>query len=126
MTTAFVDTSILVALAYDEPSAHDAAARLAGHDLLFASTLLEAELASACRRERRVLDPRLLESLQWVAPPHRLSAEVGRVMGAGFVRGADCFHLATALYLSPNAASLTFLTLDQRQREVALALGFRL
>jgi hypothetical protein len=40
-------------------------------------------------------------------------------------RGADCWHLATALYLSPDPSALTFLTLDLAQRHVAKALGFQ-
>jgi hypothetical protein len=44
---------------------------------------------------------------------------------AGYLRGADCWHLATALYLAPNPSDLTFLTLDDTQRKIAKTLGFR-
>jgi hypothetical protein len=46
------------------------------------------------------------------------------LLDAGYVRGADCWHLATALYLAPDAGDLVFLTLDLRQRAVAKTLGF--
>ncbi|MDQ8165550.1 MAG: hypothetical protein P3A28_07330 [Gemmatimonadota bacterium] len=39
--------------------------------------------------------------------------------------GADCSHLATALYLAPEQGAMTFLTLDSRQRAVAKVLGFK-
>ncbi|MEW5918795.1 MAG: hypothetical protein AB1762_20505, partial [Gemmatimonadota bacterium] len=39
---------------------------------------------------------------------------------------ADCWHLATALYLAPDPAELTFVKLDDAQRRVAKSLGFRL
>lgn len=42
----------------------------------------------------------------------------------GYVRGADCWHLATALHLAGEPGRVVFLTLDRRQRDVALRLGF--
>jgi hypothetical protein len=66
----------------------------------------------------------LLHDIEWVFPPRSLSREIDRVLDVGYVRGADCWHLATALYLSPDPHQLVFLTLDQRQGEVAAALGF--
>ena len=51
--------------------------------------------------------------------------EVGQaVLDAGQLRGADAWHLACALYLSPEPRELEFLTLDGRQAAVAVALGF--
>ena len=38
--------------------------------------------------------------------------------------GADRWHLAAAIHVTPEPSDLTFLTLDRRQREVAAALGF--
>ena len=38
--------------------------------------------------------------------------------------GADLWHLAAAIHVTPEPGDLTFLTLDRRQREVAAALGF--
>lgn len=51
-------------------------------------------------------------------------AEIARVPAAGYVRGADCWRLAAALYVAPEPGELSFVTLDARQREVAAALGF--
>ena len=44
---------------------------------------------------------------------------------AGHLRGADLWHIATALYVAPDPFSIAFATLDQRQAEVAAALGFQ-
>ena len=46
------------------------------------------------------------------------------VFEAGYLRGADAWHLATALYLTPDPGELTFLTLDERQGDIASKLGF--
>jgi uncharacterized protein with PIN domain len=48
---AYVDTSCLVAIAFDEPEAARTAARLRRFERLFSSNVLEAELRSALRRE---------------------------------------------------------------------------
>jgi hypothetical protein len=47
------------------------------------------------------------------------------VLGAGYIRGADCWHLATALYLASEPPTLSFLTLDDRQKSIANTLGFQ-
>jgi hypothetical protein len=57
-------------------------------------------------------------------PDRPLTGEIARVLAAGYVRGADCWHLATALYLTDDPSSLTFLTVDERQKSVAVSLGF--
>lgn len=88
------------------------------------SNLLEAELRAAIVREG--LDVTALPELGigWVNPDRPLSSEIVRVLQAGHVRGADCWHLACALYLSPEPSEITFLTLDERQLDVARTLGF--
>ena len=65
-----------------------------------------------------------LDNIEFVKIERALSDEIDRVLAAGYLRGADCLHLATALYLSPIPAQLTFLTLDTSQRAVAKKLGF--
>lgn len=49
-----------------------------------------------------------------------------KVFAADYVKGADAWHLACALYAAGDPRDLTFLTLDRRQRTVARRLGFRL
>jgi predicted nucleic acid-binding protein len=128
LRTAYVDTSCLAAIAFDERNSRAMQRRLASFDELVAAPLLEAELRAALRREGShgsVALDELLEPIAWIAAERALSAEIATVLAAGYVRGADCWHLATALYFSPEPTAISFLTLDERQREVARALGFK-
>ena len=125
MTFAYVDTSCLVAVAFDEPGARKLAARLRRFDHLFSSNLLEAELRSALVREGadgHIED--LLSWLTWVYPNRPLTPEYARITAAGYLRGGDLWHLANALFLAPDPTDLSFLTLDGRQGAVARRLGF--
>lgn len=124
MTRAYVDSSVLVAVAFDESGATALKRRLYTFNELATSPMAEAEVRSAGRRERREIDDDVFGALGWVHANRALSPEIARVLAAGYVRGADCWHLATALYIAPDPAELVFLTLDQRQRDVAAALGF--
>jgi uncharacterized protein with PIN domain len=124
VNAAYVDTSCLVAIAFAEPGYKAVASRLDRFDQLFASNLLEAELRAAFRREKVNADDTLLGSLSWVFPDRALTAEIEAVLDAGQVRGADAWHLACALYLSPDPRELAFLTMDRPQARVADALGF--
>lgn len=124
MSVAYVDTSCLVAIAFGERGATALARRLAGFDEIIASNLLEAELRAAFVREDADGVEPFLEAVSWISPERPLSAEIARVLSAGYVRGADCWHLATALYVAPKPVELTFVTLDARQQQAADALGF--
>lgn len=124
MTVACVDTSYLAAIALGERSAPRLARRLASFETLAASTLLEAELRSTLQRESRPMVEELIARISWILPDRSLGPEITRVLHTGYVRGADCLHLASALYVAPEPATVTFLTLDARQRSVARALGF--
>jgi predicted nucleic acid-binding protein len=127
MSLAYVDTSCLVAIAFDEPGATRLAARLHRFDRLFASNLLEAELRSALAREG--VDGReiaMLSWLTWIYPNRPLTTELTRITALGYLKGADLWHLANALFLAPDGKQLAFLTLDRRQRDVGAKLGFSL
>lgn len=124
MKVAYVDTSCLVAVVFQEARGKSMARHLGEVDHIVASNLLEAELRSAFARESVDFPPALLNAVSWIIPDRPLHQEIQRVLAAGYVRGADCWHLATALYLSPEPGEMIFLTLDERQRGVARALGF--
>jgi len=125
MSTAYLDSSCVVAAAFGEPGARPMITRRQSFSLVISSTLLEAEVFSALCRERREVTKAFHAELSLIAPDRALSEEIARVLEAGYVRGADCWHLATALYVAPEPSALTFLTLDLAQRKVAKALGFR-
>lgn len=124
MKPAYVDSSCIVAIAFGEPEATAIRRRLRRFDRVLSSALLEAEVSCAQRREGRPLDDSPWAAVHLVSPDRPLGAEVARVLAAGYLRGADCWHVTTALYLAPDPAELTFVTLDTAQRAVAATLGF--
>lgn len=125
VNVAYVDTSCLVAIAFGEKGGKALARRLRDFDELLSSNLLEAELRSAFHREEVPFEPRVLSRITWILPDRPLSVEMARVLEAGYVRGADLWHLATALYLVDDPRNLSFVSLDRRQADVAALLGFR-
>ncbi len=124
MRVAYVDTSCLVAIAFGEPNASALARRLEGFDELVSSNLLEAELWASFAREEVEPEPQLLSWISWVLPDRPLSQEISRALAVGYLRGADLWHVACALYLIETPSELSFITLDDRQRAVAQELGF--
>lgn len=125
MSVAYVDTSVIVAIAFGEEGAQSLAARLEGYSRLVSSNLLEAELRAACRRERQPVPVRLLARIGWILTHRPLSPEMETALEAGSLRGADLWHVASALYATPEPAAIAFVTLDPEQAKVAAALGFR-
>jgi uncharacterized protein with PIN domain len=125
MRLAYFDTSCLVAIAFNETDGREMPKLLSRFDRLFSSNLLEAEWCATLVREHVPLgDDSLLAALTWVIPNRPLSPEIKRVLEVGYLRGADVWHLACALFLDPAARELSFVTLDSSQRAVAGALGF--
>lgn len=125
MSAAYIDTSCLVAIAFDERRAAAIARSLAAYDELLSSNLLEAELRSVLRRETISADADdLLAGISWVYPDRPLTSEMQIVLEAGYVRGADLWHLAVALFVDSDR-EMAFLTLDDRQGDVSRKLGFR-
>lgn len=125
MSVAYIDASAIVAVAFGEDGAASLAATLAGHSRLVSSNLLEAELRAACRREGQVVPAHLLDRIGWIHADRPLSAEMKAALVIGHLRGADLWHVATALYAAPEPKAVFFVTLDRRQAKVAAGLGFR-
>lgn len=125
MKIAYIDSSVVVGLLFEKASSSKAQEILASADRLISGTLLEAEVRSAIRRERVEADlTQVFGGISWVFPERRLTVELERVLSIAYLRGADVWHLALALYVDPAASELTFLSLDQRQAAVAAELGF--
>ena len=125
MSVAYIDTSALVAVAFGEDAGPEVARRLEAFSRLISSKLLEAELRATFNRECLAFEPDLVSGIEWVLPDRPLTAEFTTALDAGHLRGADLWHLATALYVAGEADRLSFVTLDQRQRDAAAALGFQ-
>jgi hypothetical protein len=92
---------------------------------LLSSNLLDAEVRSVFAREGLEFDASLVAGIGWVLPDRPLSPEIARALDAGYVKGADLWHIASALYFVQDPSEISFVTLDGRQRDVAEALGFR-
>ena len=123
----YVDSSVVVAFLLGDAGAGTFKRVRATRLPLLASTLLQAEVYSALAREgiAAPLADVALASFAWVLPDRSLDAELKRTFAAGWLRGADAWHVACALRVSPDAAQLGFITLDRKQRTVASAVGLR-
>ena len=124
MSVAYVDTSSLVAIAFDEPGSSELAELLEAFDELFSANLLEAELRAALAREEVATGTELLRRISWIVPDRPLSREITQALTAGYLRGADLWHVAAALFLAPTPREIAFVTIDRRQGDVAKLLGF--
>ena len=125
MSTAYVDSSAIVNVAFDEPGADETRRRLNEFDNLVSSNFLEAEVRVAFARERIAFDASLLARIDWLNLDQALTNELAFILERHYLRTGDLWHLAVALYFFPEPGEITFLTLDNRQRAVAAALGFR-
>ncbi|MEQ9568968.1 MAG: type II toxin-antitoxin system VapC family toxin [Longimicrobiales bacterium] len=125
MRVAYVDTSCLVALAFDELGAEAWSRRLSEYDELVTANLTEAEFRVAMHREGVEGAESFLAHLAWLLPDRPLGPEIERVIRTRYLRGADLWHLACALYLADDPAEVDFVSLDDEQRATARALGFR-
>jgi hypothetical protein len=121
---AYVDTSCVLAVLLGERLDERTQELLDRHTELFSSNLLEAEVRSVLARRGVAAEPTFLDEINWVFPNRPLTPEIQRGLAHGYLRGADAWHIASALYLAEVPATLSFLTLDHRQRDVASALGF--
>ena len=124
MATIYIDSSAIIAIAFAEPGGIGVARQLNESSDIWSSNLLEAEVRAAYSRVGEEFDFDSLAGLNWVFPDRPLTREISMVVEAGYLRGADLWHLATALYMTPDPAEVTFITLDERQAEVARTLGF--
>ena len=125
MSVAYVDTSAIVAIAFAEEGWEALAGSLNGFSLLVSSNLLEAEFRATCAREDRPVPLELLARIGWIHTHRPLSRELEAALDAGSLRGADLWHVATALFAAPEPGAIAFVTLDRRQAKVAAGLGFR-
>ena len=130
MKRAYVDTSALIAVHFGEPSAARVVRSLRAQDQLLSATLVVPEVLSALARERRPLGEadRILRRVSLFSPDGALRMECEEALAVAPLRGADLWHVASALALSGTRGrkALVFCSLDAAQREVARSLGFPL
>ena len=125
MKRAYIDTSWLIRINFEDPD-KKLQRELKQYKRLFAAELLIAELFAFARREslEQELITEQLRAITFIIPDRSLKDEMERIIKIGYLRGADLWHLACACYLSPKPEELSFLSADDRQREVAETLGF--
>ncbi len=125
MSDAYLDSSVIVAIVLNEPGSDHLATRLEAFSRLISANLLEAELYSTLSREGVELNESFVSGVGWVHPNRSLRNEMTLALEAGYLRWADLWYIAVALYAARRPNNLTFFTLDIRQRTVAASLGFR-
>jgi predicted nucleic acid-binding protein len=127
LSAAYLDSSFLVAILLDEPHSRVLRRILARFDRVLSSDLLVAECLSVALRERVDPSPILvaLRSFSIVLPSRSLEPEIREAARHGYLRGADLWHVACALFVAATARrELAFLSRDDPQRRVAEQLGF--
>lgn len=126
MKTAYIDSSCIIAVLFQEPRHRQLLRQLQSYDELFSSNLLEAEIRAAVTREQVAHGPDgVLSWISWVLPDRPLTSEFKEVLALGYLKGADLWHLATALFLQRAIGGLEFRSLDRRQLAVAQKLGMQ-
>lgn len=128
MSHIYVDSSILVSLLFQEKGWQKYSKSLSQCEGAYSSYLLEAEVYASAKREglKLTVAKEFIESLSLVIPDRSLHSEYFRIFEFGYCRGADACHIATALYLDPDAKNVHFMTADQSQAKMAKVLGFQL
>jgi predicted nucleic acid-binding protein len=122
----YVDSSIIVSLMFSEKGGGSFKKQIAEAENAFSSSLLEAEVFAAARREGLSLSiaEEFIETVSLVFPDRSLKDELMQILSGNYCRGADACHLATALYLDPEMKNLVFLSADQAQSNIAKKMGF--
>ena len=122
---AYVDSSAILAVEFREDGYQSISDRIGEHADIIASNLVEAEIRVAAARERRTFNQPLHSNITWIYPNRPLTPEFDVILRAGYLRGADLWHVAVALFASPDPSQISFVTLDMRQRNVARDIGFQ-
>ena len=125
MNLFYIDTSVIVSLLFEEHG-HKEFRKILKTGRALSSYFIEAELYSVAKREGVALDivRRFVEPLFLFTPSRPIAFECERILKEHYCRGADIYHLASALFLAPNPRELKFVTCDNRQGAIAKALGF--
>ena len=127
MSVAYVDTSVVVSIMFEENDFMGAWQLLKKSDTLVSDRLLISELYSVLRCEEVEFKKAsaLIDSFSYLEHID-LRDQLEEVLESGSIRGADCHHLAAALWTAgKHPSQLVFLTFDQKQSERAVSLGMQ-
>ena len=126
MKIGYIDTSVLVAMAFDDAGGSFIGRFVKTFDRLYSSHLLEAEFFSAAAKENRLSDARaFIKPVRFVYPDTNLTRFHEQVLTAGVIDGSALHHLSCALYLFLHPQDAFFLSLHPPQSNLAAKLGFQ-
>ena len=114
MRVAYVNTSVLRAICLDEPGSALCASKLGEFSRRIASSVLAAELRAVFARENLPFHETATSGIEWILPDRTLAREIAQVLDTRHLRGADLWHVASALFVSPKSGDLSFATRDAR------------
>ena len=86
MRICYIDTSILLSVAFDEISGRRAIGRFSGFDRFVSANLLEAEFRSVCFREQHSFTTDDFFAIDWIFSTGSLDIEITGVLQAGNLR----------------------------------------
>ena len=126
MKIGYIDTSVLVAMAFDDAGGSFIGRFVSSFDRLYSSSLLEAEFFSAAAKENRLKDTTgFIKPVRFIYPDANLTRYHQRVLEAGQIEGSALHHLSCALYLFQRPEDVFFLSLHPAQATLASRLGFQ-
>jgi predicted nucleic acid-binding protein len=122
----YIDASAIAGLLMGEPSAQALLAKVDANSLRYSSPLLEAEVLSVAKRENIGFESvaEFLDRIVYVQT-QSLRTQLEEVLEVGYLREADAYHLATAVFLDSKRDNLVFVSLDQNQKKLAGRMGFK-
>lgn len=122
----YIDSSVLLGMLFDDQETEFLKKMPAAQTV--SSHLLEAEVLSACFRDNIETHKAvsLLNEIDLITLDRSLVGEYNLIFQSGYLKGADAFHLACALFLDPTCKNLTFVTADKPQAIIAKKLGFKI
>jgi hypothetical protein len=122
----YLDTSVAIAMAFDDIGGAFMARAVRSFDRLYSATLLETEFFCAAPEG---IDPKklatFLKPIRFVFPDTSLADFIQIAKDAGARGSAAVHHLATALYLFPCPSAVHFISADTQQTTAAARLGFQ-
>lgn len=127
MKLVYIDTSVLIAVFFQEPNYKNYLKYFSKNYQLISSEILVAEFYSFLSRNKRPLSEafEILDYLSIVRPDKGLENYCEMILSYGYAKGADLFHIANALYIDPEVKELVFLTHDVKQGKLAKKVGFK-
>ncbi|MBN2340395.1 MAG: hypothetical protein JXX29_24300 [Deltaproteobacteria bacterium] len=126
MKVGYIDTSVLVAMAFDDAGGAFIGRSVKTFDRLYSSNLLEAEFFSAAKKENLLDQAKsFIKPVRFVYPDTNLTAYHEQVLAVDYIEGGALQHLSCALYLFPRTEDVFFLSLHPAQTALAAKLGFQ-